>query len=418
MLGMSCLKGAPTALGDVVAHLSTCTFLHEPQLAATIIRAIDGVPMAKRTIVVKVGTSTLTAGGTHLNRRRMLEIAQQIVRVREEGNRVALVSSGAIAAGRERLGLPKRKPHLPLPEKQLLAAVGQIHLMVFWEQLFGLFNVHVAQVLLTRADLSDRRRYLNARDALSTILLQSIVPIINENDAVATEEIRVGDNDNLATLVANVLAADLLIILSDIDGLFTADPHKDPEAQLIPEVSQLDESLFALAGQSRSGLGVGGMLTKLQAAALATRSGTEVVIANGSRPNVIVDAVAGAAVGTRFRAQITQLESRKRWILSERTSGAVVVDEGAARALHSGKSLLPVGVREVIGAFERGECIAVLDTAGHEIARGIARYNASDTRRIAGCRSDRIEALLGYEYAPMLIHADDLVTLNTSYAHT
>ncbi len=367
--------------------------------------------MAKRTIVVKVGTSTLTAGTAHLSRRRMLEIARQIVQVREDGERVVLVSSGAIAAGRERLGVQKRKPHLPLPEKQLLAAVGQTHLMALWEQLFGLFDVHVAQVLLTRADLSDRRRYLNARDALSAILARDIVPVINENDAVATEEIRVGDNDNLSALVANLLDADLLIILTDIDGLFTADPRKEPEARLIAEVVRFDDALYALAGGSRSGLGVGGMFTKLQAAELATRSGTEVVIANGTHQNVIVRAVNGESVGTRFLASITQLESRKRWLLSERPNGAMVVDDGAAHALRSGKSLLPVGVRQVIGEFDRGEFVSVLDMEGREIARGITRYNAPDARRIAGCQSDQIERILGYEYAPMLIHADDLVTL-------
>ncbi|MCS6774681.1 MAG: glutamate 5-kinase [Anaerolineae bacterium] len=364
-----------------------------------------------QTLVVKVGTSTLTAGTAHLNRRRMLEIARQIVHVREEGARVALVSSGAIAAGRERLGVERRNGKVPLPEKQMLAAVGQTALMALWEQVFGMFDVRVAQVLLTRADLSDRRRYLNARDVLRTILDHHILPIVNENDAVTTEEIRVGDNDNLSALVANVLDADLLLILSDIDGLFTADPRKDKAATLIPEVHQIDEHIYALAGSSASGLGTGGMSTKIQAAALATRSGAAVVIANGARPNVIVDAAHGLPVGTRFLPSEARLESRKRWILSERVSGAFVADEGAVKALRSGKSLLPVGVQAVVGEFERGEFVAVRDASGREIARGIARYSANDARRIIGKRSDQIERTLGYTYAPMLIHADDLALL-------
>ena len=362
-------------------------------------------------LVVKVGTSTLTAGTTHLNRRRMLEIAQQIVHVREQGVRVVLVSSGAMAAGRERLRLDNGKARLPLPEKQMLAAVGQTYLMALWEQVFGMFDVRVAQVLLTRADLSDRRRYLNARDTLLTILAHDIVPIVNENDAVTTEEIRVGDNDNLSALVANVLDADLLLILSDIEGLFTADPRKDKDAKLIGEVREIDERIRALAGGSKSGLGVGGMSTKIQAAELVTRSGSAMIVAHGARPNVIVDAVGDRPVGTRFLPVVTHIESRKRWILSERTIGAFAADDGAVGALKSGKSLLPVGVKAVIGDFDRGEFVAVRDLQGREVARGITRYNSADARRIAGKKSDQIEKILGYDYAPMLIHADDLVVL-------
>lgn len=367
-------------------------------------------------LVVKVGTSTLTAGTPHLNRRRMLEIAQQIVCVREQGVQVVLVSSGAMAAGRERLGSGGRYPvssknsaSKALPEKQMLAAVGQTHLMALWEQVFGMFEVQVAQVLLTRADLSDRRRYLNARDTLQAILAHGIVPIINENDAVTTEEIRVGDNDNLSALVTNVLDADLLLILSDIEGLFTADPRKDKHATLIGEVREIDDAIRALAGGSKTGLGVGGMSTKIQAAELVTRSGSTMVIAHGARPNVIVDVANGCRVGTRFLPTATQIESRKRWILSERPAGAVVADDGAVRALRSGKSLLPVGVKEVVGDFDRGEIIAVRDLKGRDVARGITRYNSADARRIAGEKSDQIEKILGYDYAPMLIHADDLV---------
>ncbi len=275
--------------------------------------------MSASKIVVKVGTSTLTAGTPRLSRRRMLGLAQQIVQVREAGAEVILVTSGAMAAGRERLGPVTVAKSLPA--KQMLAAVGQTHLMMAWEEVFGLFDVQVAQVLLTRADLSDRRRYLNARDTLTAILACGVVPVINENDAVATEEIRVGDNDNLSALVANLVNADLLLILTDLAGLYTADPHKDPAATLITDVAQIDDTIWAVAGASRSGLGVGGMGTKLQAAELATRSGTAVVIADGARPNVIVDADRGLPVGTRFAATASKIESRKRWILSERPAG-------------------------------------------------------------------------------------------------
>jgi glutamate 5-kinase len=266
-------------------------------------------------------------------------------------------------------------------------------------------------LLLTRADLNDRRRYLNARDALTAVLAHGIVPIINENDAVATEEIRVGDNDNLSALVANVVDADLLLILSDIDGLFTADPRKDAAAALIPEVASIDDSVRERATGSKTGLGVGGMSTKIQAAELATRSGVTVVIANGARADVISDAARGRDVGTRFLPVVSSVESRKRWLLSERAGGGVLIDDGAARALRQGKSLLPVGVREVVNTFDRGEVIAIRDASGREIARGVTRYNSTDARRIAGKQSDDIEAVLGYAFAPMLVHVDDLVVL-------
>lgn len=365
-------------------------------------------------IVVKVGTSTLTAGTSKLNRRRMLELAQQIVQLRDAGYEMVLVSSGAIAAGRERIKNIQHSLANTVPVKQMLAAVGQTHLMMSWEQVFDMFDVPVAQVLLTRADLSDRRRYLNARDTLNTIVAHQTIPIINENDAVATDEIRVGDNDNLSALVANVISADMLIILTDQDGLFTSDPRHDPTATLVTEVAVLDDHIWSLAGASRTGLGVGGMTTKLQAADLATRSGMSVVIANGSKPGVIMSAALGQQVGTRFLPTMNRIESRKRWILSEKTTGCVVVDEGAAQAISEGKSLLPVGIRDVRDGFERGEVIVVRDLLGREIAHGITRYNAEDARRIAGHKSSDIGSILGYDYAAMLIHTDDMVIMLTS----
>ncbi len=367
------------------------------------------MPITK--LVIKVGTSTLTAGTARLNRRRMLELAQQIVQLREEKVEVVLVTSGAIAAGRERLKNTHRSTTKSVPVKQMLAAVGQIHLMLAWEQVFDMFDVTVAQVLLTRADLGDRRRYLNARDTLNTILEHQAIPVINENDAVATEEIRVGDNDNLSALVANVLHADMLIILTDIDGLYTSDPHRDAGAELVQEVPLLDERIWELAGASRNGLGTGGMTTKLQAAGLATRSGVTVVIANGARPDVLMDAAHGLPVGTRFLPSADNIESRKRWILAERTTGVVVVDNGAAQAVCEGKSLLPVGVREVIDEFDRGEVVAVRNLTGRDIAHGITRYSSSEARRIAGRRSSEIAGILGFEYASMLIHTDDMVLM-------
>lgn len=361
-------------------------------------------------IVVKLGTSTLTANATRLSRRRMLDIARQIVQLREAGHEVLVVSSGAMQAGRERLGIaPGAKAELPT--KQMLAAVGQTHLMLVWEQVFGMYDAQVGQLLLTRADLSDRRRYLNARDALLAVLAHKIVPVINENDAIATEEIRVGDNDNLSALVANVVDADVLLILSDIDGLFTADPRKDRAAQLIPEVALIDDSVRERATGSKTGLGVGGMSTKIQAAELATRSGVMVIIANGGRPNAIIDAAAGKDVGTRFLPAVSRVESRKRWLLSERAAGGVTIDDGAAAALRHGKSLLPVGVRDVQHEFDRGDVITIRDLRGREVARGITRYNSIDARRIAGRQSDAIESILGYLSAPMLVHVDDLVVI-------
>ena len=371
-------------------------------------------------LVVKVGTSTLTAGTARLNHRRMLQLAQQIVQLREEQAEVILVTSGAIAAGRERLKNIHRPVIKSVPVKQMLAAVGQTHLMLAWEHVFEMFEVPVAQVLITRADLSDRRRYLNARDTLNAILTHQVIPIVNENDAVATEEIRVGDNDNLSALVANAVHADMLIILTDQDGLYTADPRKDPTATLVQEVPQLDDAVWSLAGASRTGpgtgpgmgLGTGGMTTKLQAADLATRSGVTVVIANGGRPDVLMDAAHGLPVGTRFLPTGDNIESRKRWILADRIMGVVVVDDGAVQAVCEGKSLLPVGVREVIDDFERGEVIAVQDKAGRDIAHGITRYNSADARRIAGRQSSEISSILGVEYASMLIHTDDMVLMH------
>jgi glutamate 5-kinase len=329
-----------------------------------------------------------------------------------DGCQLVVVSSGAIAAGRERLNYP----NLPkdIPAKQMLAAVGQLRLMAMYEQLFGLYGLTIAQVLLTRADLSDRRRYLNSRNTLKALLAQAVIPIINENDTVATEEIRLGDNDNLSALVSNLIEADMLAMLTDQPGLFTADPRHDPFASLIAEVNtpEIPEELWRAAGGSSTGLGTGGMVTKLQAADLARRSGAMVVIVYGGLPSVLTRLAVGEALGTRFSPLSPSGDSRKRYFLTGgRSSGKLTVDEGAVRALHKGGSLLPVGVSKLEGRFERGDTVRVLDPTGREIARGLVNYAVSDLACIIGKQSDQIETILGFAYGDEVIHRDNMVLL-------
>jgi glutamate 5-kinase len=363
-------------------------------------------------LIIKLGSSTLTAGTPRLSPPRFVEIARQVAQLARNGHQVILVSSGAIAAGRERLNYPQ----LPkdIPAKQMLAAVGQLRLMAVYEQVFGLYGLTIAQVLLTRADLADRRRYLNSRNTLTALLNHGVIPIINENDTVATEEIRVGDNDNLSALVANLVEAETLILLTDQAGLFTADPRQDAHAQLITDVTEPDipEAIWQAAGGTNNGLGTGGMRTKLQAADLARRSGTLVIIAPGDEPEILVRLAAGEALGTRFHPVVTAIESRKRYILAGgRSQGAVAIDAGAARALRKGGSLLAVGITSVEGEFDLGDPIRILDAQAREIARGIASYSAADLRRILGRKSDEIEASLGYYYGDEAVHRSNLVLL-------
>lgn len=362
-------------------------------------------------LVIKLGTSTLTDGTAHISTPRLVDLARQMAALREAGHEVIFVSSGAMASGREALGYPE----LPkdVPAKQMLAAVGQPRLMALYQQLFGLYHVTVAQVLLTRADLANRRRYLNARNTLVALLAQRVVPIINENDTVATEEIRVGDNDNLSALVANLADADTLVLLTDQIGLLTADPRHDPTAQLVTDVDTADipAQLWEAAGGTANGLGTGGMVTKLQAADLARRSGTTVVIAQGNAQDVLLRIANGEKVGTCFHPVATAVESRKRYILTGGTAGGLTVDEGAGRALKRGGSLLPVGLCSVEGEFERGDTVRVLDSSGREIARGMVNYSADDLGRILRRHSDEIEGVLGYNYGDEVIHRNDLVLL-------
>ena len=363
-----------------------------------------------RRIVVKLGTSVLTGGTPRLDRAHMVELVRQCATLHGEGREIIICSSGAIAAGREKLDVSALTETIAI--RQMLAAIGQSRLMLTWENLFEIYNIHVGQLLLTRADVQHRERFLNAQDALSELIRHRIIPVVNENDAVATAEIKVGDNDNLSALVAVLGEADLLMLLTDQPGLFTADPRTNPDAQLIPEVRTIDETLRTLAGGSVSGLGVGGMATKLQAADVARRAGVDVVIAAGRAPGVIRRLAEGEAVGTRFPALETPLERRKRWIFAGPTpEGSIIIDTGAVRALcEQGGSLLPVGIVKVEGNFQRGDSVTIRTSEGTELARGIVRYDQGDLERIKGCRTEDIADLLGFANGPA-VHRNDLILL-------
>lgn len=361
-------------------------------------------------IVVKVGTSTLTDGTRHLNRQRVLGVVEQIAWAHQQNHEMILVSSGAQAAGRERLSFPDLGKSMPA--KQMLSAVGQGRLMAIYSDLFDIFEIVVAQILLTRDDFSHRTRYLNARDTLSILLDRRILPIINENDTIATEEIRVGDNDNLSALVASAVEADLLVMLTDQPGLFTADPRKDATARLIEKVEEIDESMIASAGGTGTIVGTGGMLTKLQAAKTAARSGVTTIITSGKEAKVLEKIIDGENVGTRFEPTSTHLESRKRWLLTDRPQGIVHVDAGAAKVLlKGGASLLPVGIRAVERTFERGATLSVMAPDEREIAHGLSNYHSDDVRKLCGAKSDRIIEILGYSYGDSVIHRNNLVLL-------
>ena len=367
-----------------------------------------------KTIVVKLGTSVLTSGTKKLDRAHMVEIARQCAQLQKQGHQIIVVTSGAIAAGKEHLehlGLPNIVPSLA--DKQMLAAVGQGQLVREWENLFKIYGMHVGQMLLTRADLDDHGRFLNARDTIQALLKHRIIPVVNENDAVGTSEIKVGDNDNLAALVALLADADQLLLLTDQTGLFTADPRSNPDAQLLVEVDEITDEIHALAGDSVSGLGTGGMATKITSATVAHRGGVEVVIASGHKKNVIIDAVDNKAVGTRFASAKCRLEARKNWIFAGSTiAGTVIVDAGAEQAIvESGSSLLAKGIRGTIKHFLRGDVVFIANQAGKKIARGIVRYKSADIEKIKGLHSEQIEACLGFEHGKVVIHRDDLVLL-------
>jgi glutamate 5-kinase len=362
-------------------------------------------------VVIKIGSSLLTRGGQGLDKTAIAAWVKQMADIKHQDIDVVLVSSGAVAEGMCRLNL-KVRPNT-LHELQAAAAIGQMGLVRVFDDNFQQHALHAAQILLTHDDLSNRKRYLNARSTLLTLINFGVVPIINENDTVATEEIRFGDNDTLAALVANLIEADLLIILTDQQGLFTSDPSINPDATLISEISVNDTRLEQMAGESRSGLGRGGMYTKVRAARLASRSGAATIVAAGIIDDVIKKVLAGNELGTHFLPDAEPLVSRKRWLAGQlQLKGQLTLDAGAIHALkNEGKSLLSVGVRSVNGQFERGELVACLDESGIEIARGLINYNKTETQLIAGKNSSEFENILGYLDDMELIHRDNMVLI-------
>jgi glutamate 5-kinase len=360
--------------------------------------------------VVKIGSALATNRGVGLNTKSIEDWAAQMVALNKTGREIVVVASGSVAEGAARLGW-KIRPHA-INELQAAAAIGQMGLVRAWDSAYEKNNMRAAQVLLTHDDLANRGRYLNARSTLRTLLELGVFPIINENDTVATEEIRFGDNDTLAGLVSNLVDADLLVILTDQEGLMSADPRHDPDATLISQASVDDESIVALAGDGGA-WGRGGMRTKLSAARLAARSATSTIIASGFRPNVLADIAAGHDIGTLLAAPNAKLAARKQWLASSLIpKGQLILDEGACRVIRSeGRSLLAVGVIGVVGEFERGELVTCVDKNGRQVAKGLVNYAARETRQISGQATQRIESILGFSREPELIHRDSLVVL-------
>jgi glutamate 5-kinase len=370
--------------------------------------------MSYRRIVAKFGTGLLTSGTDHLDLQVMSSLVEQIAQLHHQGKEIIIISSGAIASGRQKL---KKVPeHKNIPFKQVLASVGQSHLMYTYEQLFNQYDITVAQALLTKGDLSDRNGYLNARNTLLALIELGIICIVNENDVVAVDEIaefKFGDNDNLSAMVANLVDADLLALLTDIGGLYTADPRCNPQAQLICRVDDIDAEIERMAGDTVSCQGIGGMTTKIEAARLATCSGVKVVIADGREPDILLRVSQGEDAGTFFPAQVNKMESKKRWMLSGLASkGKVVVDKGAVSALKEhNKSLLPAGVIKAEGKFHRGDIVDIIDEKGKRIGYGISNYSSSDLAIIGGKHSDNIPSLLNYDYGDEAVHRNNMVTL-------
>jgi glutamate 5-kinase len=361
--------------------------------------------------VVKIGSALLTNEGRGLDLDAIDTWVDQVVGLRNQGYEIVLVSSGSVAEGMTRLGWKKR-PHA-LHELQAAAAVGQMGLVQAYESRFLKHGLHTAQVLLTHEDLADRKRYLNARSTLRTLLGLGVIPVINENDTVVTDEIRFGDNDTLAALVANFTEAELLVILTDQQGLYNKDPRQHTDASLISEGRAGDTELRQFAGGSAGHLGRGGMLTKVEAAARAARSGASTIIASGREPQILQRLATGETLGTLLLADTGVLVARKQWLAGQlKVKGQLTLDDGAVRVLcQQGRSLLPVGITAVEGSFRRGELVACVDANGREIARGLVNYNADESRQLIGKPSREIEAILGYVDEPELIHRDDMVIL-------
>jgi len=362
-------------------------------------------------VVIKIGSQVLTSGDQDLDGSFVASLAAQVASARQNGLEVLIVTSGAVAAGRGALGLSTRPR--TIPQKQAAAAIGQSRLMRAYEDAFADHGMHVAQLLLTRGDLADRTRYLNARATLETLLECGVVPVINENDTVVVEEIKIGDNDNLSALVTSLVDAGLLLILTDIDGLYDADPRSNPEAGLITLVKSITKDLEKVAGGSGSSVGTGGMATKLAAAKKAGKSGAATIIANGTLPGIVARVLGGEEAGTLFLPATASLTSRKHWIaFTLRPQGKLAVDAGASAVLHrQGKSLLPSGITAVEGSFPRGACVRICDHEGTEFARGITDYSAEEIALILGHRSSEIEEILGFRYGDEIIHRDNLVLL-------
>ena len=371
--------------------------------------AIKSVVADAKRIVIKVGTALLTDNGRGLDEKAIANLAEELSAVQKLGREVVLVSSGSIAEGVRRLGWERRPTEVG--QLQAAAAVGQMGLAQAYETEFAKRGVKTAQILLTGADLADRTRYLNARSALLTLLSLGVVPVINENDTVVTDEIKVGDNDTLGSVVTNLIEADALVILTDQKGLFTADPRKNPDAVFVDRARAGDPALEKMAGGAASSFSKGGMITKVIAAKRAAQSGASTVIVYGREPRVLQRLAAGETIGTELVCYQPRILARKSWIADPlNIEGAVLLDAGAARAIVKGNtSLLPVGVKEVRGDFKRGDVIAVLSPEGDELARGLAGYSSSDTVRIAGHHTEEIEGILGFIEQPELIHKDNLV---------
>ncbi len=367
-----------------------------------------------RRLVVKLGTNLLAGDEQSLNLDLMSNLVEQVAQLHRAGVEVVIVSSGAIASGRGILKQASRQRGVPM--RQVLASVGQGRLMQAYDRLFDVHDITVAQALVSKHDLSDRLGYLNVRNTLSKLLELGVIPIVNENDVVSVDEIResqFGDNDSLSAMVANLIDADILMILTDTEGLYTADPHKAPDARLISRVEVIDDGIRALAGGTGSPLAIGGMVTKVEAAHAATTSGVNVVIANGREEGVVLRLAAGEALGTFFPSSTDRKESRQRWMLSGINSkGAIKIDGGAARALkRGGKSLLPAGVTGVEGSFRRGDVVNILGPDGTRIATGLTNYDAKDVTTIQGVNSSAIQELLGAEYGEEVVHRNNLVLL-------
>jgi len=361
-------------------------------------------------LVVKVGSGVIS-GERGLDAPRVQAVADDLCRLLEAGVEVILVSSGAIAAGKADLGI-RGRPRT-IPQKQAAAAIGQSRVINAYKEAFGTHGRKVAQVLLTRDDLTHRRRYLNAHNTLKTLLEYGVTPVINENDTVVVEEIRFGDNDNLSAQVASLMEAQLLVILSDVDGLYDVNPAECPEARLIPRVERIDATVLALAGDSSSSVGTGGMMTKVAAARTAALAGIGTLILNGRKPGLLPGLLTGEQPGTRFLPAAEPMSARKRWLAFSKTVGSLLLDDGACRALaRGGKSLLPSGINQVQGSFERGDVVELCDLHGRVFAKGTVDYSRHELEQIKGCRSSEIDRVLGYKYGDEVVHRDNLVVLD------